>query len=105
MAQPPDLTAPILEHDWARLSEVSAAVRRSLDDALADLVRASVENPTEPYAASCARIDRAFGERMAPYRDLDWAVDRATALQHVLKQGLRHGPYRTGNDDPEVRRS
>ncbi|MCJ2118747.1 hypothetical protein FV242_19675 [Methylobacterium sp. WL64] len=105
MAQPPDFTAPILEHDWAQLSEVSAAVRRSLDDALSDLVREAVEEPTESYAASCARIDRAFGDRMAPYRDLDWAVDRATALQHVLKQGLRQGPYRTGDDDPKVRGS
>jgi hypothetical protein len=99
MAQPPDLTAPILKHDWAQLSEVSAAVRRSLDDALEDLVRAAVEDPTGPNATSCARIDRAIGGRMAPYWNLDWAVDRVTALRHALKQSLRQGPYRTGGND------
>jgi hypothetical protein len=98
MARPSDLTAPILQDDWAQLSEVSAALRRGLDDALTDLVRATVEDPPTSYAASCSRIDRAFGDRMAPYWNLDWAVDRATALQHALKEGLLQGPYRSDAD-------
>ncbi|MCJ2117287.1 hypothetical protein MKK65_12075 [Methylobacterium sp. J-001] len=84
------MAAAALGHDWAQLSEVGAAVRRSLDDALGELVRAAIENPTEAYAASCARIDQTFADRMAPYRSLSWAMDQAAALQHALKQGLRN---------------
>ncbi|SFL36904.1 hypothetical protein [Methylobacterium pseudosasicola] len=96
MAQTPDSATAALAHDWARLSEVGVAVRRSLDDALEELVRAAIENPTESYAASCARIDRAFDDRMAPYRSLSWAMDQAATLQHALKEGLRHLSYRSG---------
>ena len=102
MARAPDLTAPILQDDWAQLSGVSAALRRGLDDALTDLVRAAVEDPPTSYAASCARIDRAFGDRMAPYWSLDWAVEQAEALQRALKEGLCQGPYRTDRNDPEA---
>ncbi|MCJ2020463.1 hypothetical protein MKK84_24035 [Methylobacterium sp. E-065] len=43
MAQIDDLAAAALGHNWAQLSEVGAAVRRSLDDALADLVRVAAD--------------------------------------------------------------
>ncbi|MCJ2084869.1 hypothetical protein MKK88_02525 [Methylobacterium sp. E-005] len=77
-------------------------MRRSLDDAPADLVHAAIEDPTEACAASCARIDRVLEDRMAPYWNLDWAVDRVAALQHALKEGLRHGPYRSDKDGDKV---
>lgn len=102
MAQSPDLAAAALGHDWAQLSEVGAAVRRSLDDALADLVRAAVEDPTASYVASCTRIDRAFENRMAPYQHLAWATDQAEALRRVLKDRLCQGPYRTDGNDPKA---
>ncbi|MCJ2124784.1 hypothetical protein [Methylobacterium sp. J-077] len=95
------MTTAILQDDWAQLTEVGAAVHRNLDDALADLVRAAVEDPTASYAASCARIDRAFEDRMAPYQHLAWAMDQAAALQRKLKDGLRQGPYRTDGNDPK----
>lgn len=102
MAQSPDLAAAALGHDWAQLSEMGAAVRRSLDDALADLVRAAIEDPRASYAVSCARIDRAFDDRMAPYHHLAWAMDQAEALQRVLKDRLCQGPYRTDRNDPKA---
>lgn len=102
MAQASALTAAALGQDWAQLSEDGADVRRCLDDALADLMRAAVEDPTASYAASCARIDRAFEYRMAPYQHLAWAMDQAEALQRALKDGLRQGPYRTDGNAPKA---
>lgn len=99
MAQSPDLAAAALGQDWAQLSEMGAAVRRSLDDALADLVRAAIEDPRASYTVSCARVDRAFNDRMAPYQHLAWAMDQAEALRRAFKDGLRQGPYRTDGND------
>ena len=70
-----------------------AAVQASLDGALEDLLRAAVESPTEPYSASCARIDAVFDCRMAPHRHLAWALAEAEALKRRLKCGLYgHAP-------------
>lgn len=66
-----------------------AAVRASLDDALGDLLRAAVDNPTEPDAASHARIDHVLDLRMTPHRHLAWALAEAEALKRQLKAGLR----------------
>jgi hypothetical protein len=99
MARPSGLTAAALGHDWAQLSEDGAAVHRCLDDALADLVRGAVGDPTASYTASWARIDRAFEDRMAPYHHLAWAMDQAEALRRALKHGLRQGSYRTDGND------
>ncbi|MCJ2067237.1 hypothetical protein MKK75_00175 [Methylobacterium sp. J-030] len=70
-----------------------AAVQASLDGALGDLLRAAVENPTEPDATSYARIDAVFDHRMAPHRHLAWALAEAERLKRQLKSGLRgHAP-------------
>ncbi|MCJ2085835.1 hypothetical protein MKK88_07490 [Methylobacterium sp. E-005] len=70
-----------------------AAVRASLDYALGDLLRAAVENLTEPDAVSCARIDAVLDRQMASHRDLAWALAEAEELKHRLKAGLLKGPY------------
>ena len=68
-----------------------AVVQASLDGALEDLVRAAVEAGPEPYAVSCARIDQAFDQRMAPHRHLTWARLLSEGLKMQLKLGLhRH---------------
>ena len=68
-----------------------AVVQASLDGALEDLVRTAVRVGSEPYAVSCARIDRAFNDRMAPHRHLAWARMLAEGLKMQLKLGLhRH---------------
>lgn len=77
-------------------------MRRSLDDAPADLVHVAIEDPKESCAASCTCINRVLEDRMAPYWSLDWAVDRVAALQHALKEGLRQGPYRSDQDGDKV---
>ena len=72
-------------------SDDEAVVQASLDGALEDLVGAAVEVGSEPYAVSCARIDQAFDDRMAPHRHLTWARLLAEALKMQLKLGLhRH---------------
>lgn len=96
MAQIPDSGTAALHDEWDQLSEVGAAVRRSLDDALSVLVRAAIDDPTLSYAASCHRIDQTFAVWMAPYRNLGWAMDQAAVLQRALKNSLSHRPYRTG---------
>ena len=77
-------------------------MRRSLDDAPADLVHAAIEDPMEACAASCTRIDRVLEDRMALYWNLDWAVDRVAALQHALEESLRQGPYKPDEDGDKV---
>lgn len=66
-----------------------AAVRASLDDALGELLRTAVDNPTEPDAASYARIDHVLDLRMTPHRHLAWALVEAEALKRQLKSGLQ----------------
>ncbi len=66
-----------------------AAVRASLDDALGDLLRDATQNPTEPDAVSCARIDAVLDRRMAPHQHLDWALAEAETLKRRLKAGLQ----------------
>ena len=78
------------------------AVRASLEGALGELLRAAVENPTEPNAASYARIDTVFDHRMAPHRHLAWPLAEAEALKHRLKTGLRgSAPDAVGEMDSE----
>lgn len=63
-------------------------MRASLDGALGDLLRAAVDNPGEPDAASCTRINAVFDRQMAPHRHLAWALAEAEALKRRLKAGL-----------------
>ena len=91
MAEPRELarsTSDALRADWIALCEASRAVQSSLDAALDDLMRTTVEHPHASYPTTCARVRQTIDDHILPHRNQPWAVASAEALKLRILERL-----------------